>query len=81
MDVVIDCKYKEIDDYPGHSDVYQLLAHAESLGSATAVLVYPGEAASLKRIGTTLRGLHLYVAHVQCDSLRADVAEVMRALG
>lgn len=78
--IVGDCKYKQMDGHPAHSDVYQLAAHCSAMGSLVGVLVYPGEACSTNFLGTALTGTRVFWATVRPAALREDVAQVLDCL-
>ena len=78
--IVADCKYKQLDRYPGHSDVYQLTAHCAALGSRLGLLVYPGDTYSSNLLGTTVTGTRVYWATVRPATLREDLAAVLGGL-
>jgi hypothetical protein len=71
--VVADCKYKDLDEFPGHSDVYQLAAHAQALGARRSVLIFPGERQTIKKLGATISGLEMNVAQVRPRELYNDL--------
>ena len=74
--VVADCKYKDLQGLPDHSDVYQLVAHAQAFGSSMAVLIYPGETYTLEPLGTTTGGVSVSWATVRIPQLETDVASL-----
>lgn len=71
-----DCKYKVIDGYPGHSDIYQLLSHSNSIHCKTAALVYPGNKFSLMEVGVTGDGVTAYMFQVRTNALHEDVPQI-----
>ncbi|WP_411340688.1 hypothetical protein V6U71_01615 [Sphingopyxis sp. J-6] len=70
---VIDCKYKDISDYPSHSDLYQLEAHAQALEARMAILVYPGDVPRNRSLGTTRSGVNIQVAQVRPQRISTDL--------
>lgn len=81
VQIVLDCKYKDLDKYPGHDDVYQVAAHAAALNCQSAVLLYPGASVDLQPLGTTAVGVHVEVGTVRMQHLKEDVAELARRMG
>jgi hypothetical protein len=75
-----DCKYKAFDGFPAHSDVYQLLAHAEAFGSPRAVLVYPSESCHVDLLGSVRSGTEIWIATVRPLNLRQDVMKIVSTL-
>ena len=71
--IVIDCKYKDISDFPGHSDLYQLEAHAQALRARTAILIHPGVVPQIKSLGITVSGVTIQVAQVRPQEIAADL--------
>ena len=78
--VVGDCKYKELEDFPEHSDVYQLVAHCQTIGCAHGILVYPGESPRLSKLGDAVTGTTVYIAQLRIPLLKIDTAWLMAEL-
>ena len=78
--VVGDCKYKELESYPGHSDVYQLVSHCIALNATTALLIYPGETFKFTDLGKTQSGISVHCATVRITELREDLRTCMTEL-
>jgi hypothetical protein len=79
--LVGDCKYKEIEHYPSHSDVYQLLSHCEALNVERAMLIYPGNGFAFSNLGKTHSGVTIHFARVRISELREDLRECMSKVG
>lgn len=78
--LVADCKYKEIEANPEHSDVYQLLAHCAAFGCHKGLLLYPGPCCESHRLGVTPSGIHLWSATVRPQNLPEDLKAVLDVL-
>jgi len=75
--IILDCKYKVHEGWPAHSDMYQLMAHAQAYNAKRAMLVYPGNVFSIRRIGSTRGEVIIDCATVRCANLREDVAALL----
>jgi hypothetical protein len=75
-----DCKYKTFDGSPEHSDVYQLLCHAEAFGTRTAVLIYPDTSRKIEFFGETRSGAGVWIATVRPTALNDDVVKIISHL-
>jgi len=78
--VVADCKYKEIDGFPDHSDVYQLFSHCSALQARVGVLIYPGESYRRLTLGSTSSGISMHSACVRITNLREDLNSLLREI-
>jgi 5-methylcytosine-specific restriction endonuclease McrBC regulatory subunit McrC len=78
--LVGDCKYKELESHPAHSDVYQLVSHCVALNVSTALLVYPGETFTFEELGETQSGAKIYYSTVRLNQLRVDLKTCMTKL-
>lgn len=77
-----DAKYKDLDQWPTASDVYELLAHASASRSPKAFLIYPASPTPLfRRLGTATTGCEVWAAAVPLDLLDAGIAELLSELG
>lgn len=76
--LVVDCKFKEIGDRPGHSDVYQLLAHCAALGRWGGLLIYPGQRMALHSLGRTQGGIEVSWATVRPELLMPDLRDLLQ---
>jgi 5-methylcytosine-specific restriction endonuclease McrBC regulatory subunit McrC len=79
--VVADCKYKDLESTPSHSDVYQLLSHCTCLASNTGVLIYPGEISSCNKLGTTVGSVDVWCITARPTHLSEDLQQSLTALG
>ncbi|MGV3723967.1 MAG: 5-methylcytosine restriction system specificity protein McrC [Actinomycetota bacterium] len=77
VDLVADCKYKVFKSWPEHSDVYQVLAHCAAIGCREGLLVYPGEACRMGKLGRSNSGVALGWATVRPQNLREDLIIVL----
>lgn len=75
-----DCKYKDLDGLPQHSDVYQLVSHSLTIGCAYGLLVYPGERPTIRRLAESRSGVSVFVAEVRIGYLERDVAALLERL-
>jgi 5-methylcytosine-specific restriction endonuclease McrBC regulatory subunit McrC len=71
--IVADCKYKELDRFPDHSDVYQLFSHCSALRAKVGVLIYPGESYRRFILGDTNSGISMRAVCVRITNLREDL--------
>ncbi len=78
--IVGDVKYKNLGGKPEAGDLYQLLAHATSLGSNVAFLVYPSDAFLHSRFGQSATGVHVDVFTVDVRDLDDAVGQIMSTL-
>lgn len=78
--LVVDCKYKDLTGNPSHSDVYQLLSHAEAIGTSVAALIFPSDEPSISQLGVTSRNLEVFVVTVRPTYLHADLQGVAKLL-
>ena len=78
--LVGDCKYKELESYPAHSDVYQLVSHCTALNATTALLVYPGNVFTFTELGKTQSGVRVHYSTVRTNELRVDLSACMAKL-
>jgi hypothetical protein len=80
IQVVADCKYKVLSGGPNHDDVYQLVAHAGAFEATNAILIYPGDSASIITIGTTTAGTSVKLATVRLAELETDLRSLVPAI-
>jgi hypothetical protein len=78
---ILDCKYKDYPQNPEHSDVYQILAHSSAFASRVAILVYPGDVAQVREIGTTEENVKVLGASVRPDHLEEDARHLAGVVG
>ena len=78
--IVGDVKYKNLNGRPAASDLYQLLAHATSLRSKTAFLVYPSDNFTHTHLGVSATGVSVDVFTVDVRDLDGAVERVTAAL-
>ncbi|WP_316575981.1 5-methylcytosine restriction system specificity protein McrC [Nocardia canadensis] len=78
--IVGDVKYKNLEGKPRASDLYQLLAHATSLSSNTAFLVYPSTSFGHISLGVSTTGVSVDVFTVDILKLDHAVARIAGAL-
>ena len=71
--IVADCKYKELDGLPDHSDVYQLFSHCSALRAKVGILIYPGESYRRSTLGNTSSGIGMYSVCVRIANLGDDL--------
>ena len=76
--LVIDCKYKELDGLPYHSDVYQLFSHCSALSVKRGILIYPGGAFRMRRLGLTASKVEIWWATVRTINLSDDLKKIMK---
>jgi hypothetical protein len=74
--VVADCKYKTLDGGPSHSDLYQILAHADAYSAKRAIMFFPGDIADRKTLGTSRGGVEVCVATIRCSQMREDIQQL-----
>jgi 5-methylcytosine-specific restriction endonuclease McrBC regulatory subunit McrC len=80
--LVADCKYKDLESeqtgpaLPGHSDVYQLVAHTAALGASSGLLIYPGKELAIRSLGVTEGGIAVHFATIRLERLASDLAEM-----
>jgi hypothetical protein len=78
--IVGDCKYKVLSDSDLHGDVYQLVSHCTAFGCSRGMLVFPGDARSLRSLGVTRSHLEIFVLEVRTASLESDLSWAMDSL-
>jgi hypothetical protein len=84
--IVMDTKYKDLQGgLPGHSDVYQILAHARALSSPAALLIYPLESGGadawhLEELGESVDGTTLFYGQVDVSRLEVAVTGLVDQL-
>lgn len=75
--LVSDCKYKILEGSPGHSDVYQLLAHCSALDCTFGALFYPDDQFEIRPIGITSAGVEIFAVTLRISSLEQDAKSVV----
>lgn len=78
---IADCKYKALEHDPDHSDVYQLLVHAETYSAETAVLFYPGAIFAAKKIGRFKEKIDVWCVTLDCALMLQSVRSAISAVG
>lgn len=78
--LVLDTKYKQIDNYPDHGDVYQLFAHCTALSAQTGLLVYPAAEPQVHALGTAVSQVEVHWAGVRIGCLRDDLEMIVKEL-
>lgn len=79
--LLVDAKYKDLDRWPAHSDVYQIVAHASAFDCKTAVLVHPGDRKETKTLGVAKSGVTVLYSTVRVHHLTADLSSVLDDVG
>jgi 5-methylcytosine-specific restriction endonuclease McrBC regulatory subunit McrC len=79
--LVADCKYRDLDGFPGHAEVYQLVSHCEALGAGKGLLIYPSTVCQVDEVGTTRNGILVLSSTVRPAELAQDVGHVCQAIG
>lgn len=79
--VVGDVKYKEFDDRPGESDVYQLLVHTSAFKAAKCFLVYPGAGFAVRELGMSATGQPTLSVVVDVRDLHSSLKQAWAILG
>jgi hypothetical protein len=74
--LVLDAKYKQLDTYPEHDDVYQLFSHCSAIGAFFGILLYPGQTFRFEVLGTTSSGAKIGFSTVRIGSLRSDLSSL-----
>lgn len=75
-----DVKYKSLGGAPGAADLYQLLAHATSLGSQRSFLVYPSDTFRHLSLGVSATGVAVDVFAVNLRDIQDGTARIVDTL-
>jgi len=76
--LIADCKYKLTEGSPGHSDIYQILAHAEAYRATGAILFYPSDNTAMSFFGSSRGGTRVWSASLRCNHLREDIETAIK---
>ena len=80
VEMVMDCKFKVLEEYPEHADVYQLVAHCSALSATRGALVYPSSRSTISVLGSTEAGIRVSYCGVRVEHLKEDLDGVLAHL-
>lgn len=78
--LIMDTKYKDLEENPDQGDLYQLVVHMSAFAAPLGVLVYPAESYGLRFLGSVEGGGKIYVALCGLATLRNDVRNMLQDL-
>lgn len=78
---VADAKYKALNGWPSHSDVFEILAHAAAYGAPVGLMVYPTEGSSqLRSFGQAKTKCELWILETPLTEIRTAVADALKKI-
>ena len=73
---VFDTKYKQLERFPAHDDVYQLFSHCSAMAASHGILIYPGDQVHFEWLGNTVSGIRMAFSSVRLSNLEHDLMAI-----